>query len=495
MEIYEKRKEHDQLDEQHRTKLLALPRIIQLVETRDSEVSLKINYENRSKFPPNANDAERWSYLTLNYAKFGQLERCVEFIKDAIREGDNVGSDEFKDDDKLMNVLSLSEIFILNSANKNDNDVRAFVVIQPWLTSRTIDTCLASILVYYDQNWMKSGFNHFPRIVYMKDEVRMALLDLGIQLTKEIQIGYTDCVLRVCPASNLNLLKTMCRYGFKVAVNIPDGVLIKNQLEKDCIVVKQFDQLRKPRSDEDVREMINRVYNKEKCDRIFESSPLRTVSFLPRFYKIDNENVLFIRNATKEDAFAMYNLLLQASKDGRGYGTNEFPTFHAFKIWMLNYYSIIYDHVDCQQAPIQSDLLKKCTFEMVGCSFITESCHLRTSARQAAESSVVVSSKFRGRGLGKRILHIEMGLMKELNYKIMINDILTSNSQMKATLSGILREDDYVHLGSLQNVSYTQGCGWDSQEIRYYDLQKPSVKSFTNLLNENRQQFNLSSKL
>ena len=75
----------------------------------------------------------RDTILSVDYARKGQLSVCRRMVDEAAKAGDDVGEDEYKDDDDYGH-LSHSEVFV--AMCERTREARAFIVIQPCLTSR-----------------------------------------------------------------------------------------------------------------------------------------------------------------------------------------------------------------------------------------------------------------------------------------------------------------------------------------------------------------------
>lgn len=80
---------------------------------------------------------EEWSTFVLDYARLQDLEICSEFVKEAAEAGDNVGQDEFENDE-LLEVLKISEVFALKSIPSKNKiaGFKAFISIQPYFGTR-----------------------------------------------------------------------------------------------------------------------------------------------------------------------------------------------------------------------------------------------------------------------------------------------------------------------------------------------------------------------
>ena len=76
----------------------------------------------------------RDTVLSVDYARKGQLSVCRRMVDEAAKAGDDVGEDEYKDDDDYGLLLSHSEVFVATC--ERTREAKAFVVIQPCLTSR-----------------------------------------------------------------------------------------------------------------------------------------------------------------------------------------------------------------------------------------------------------------------------------------------------------------------------------------------------------------------
>ena len=120
-------------DRTYQTKILNLPKAVKLsVKEDDGCFAEPLEVKTR------ANNEQ--SHL-LDYARVKDLEICEKFVQQAALIGDNIGQDEFEDDE-LFRLLDVSEVFVLKSVRNggcSGGDIKAFISIQPCMTARCIN--------------------------------------------------------------------------------------------------------------------------------------------------------------------------------------------------------------------------------------------------------------------------------------------------------------------------------------------------------------------
>ena len=104
---------------------------------RPSDICRDLNYPTRhvSDLPRSVRLSDRRdTVLSVDYARKGQLSSCRRMVDEAAKAGDDVGEDEYKDDDDYGLLLSPSEVFVATCEQTKAE--KAFIIIQPCLTSR-----------------------------------------------------------------------------------------------------------------------------------------------------------------------------------------------------------------------------------------------------------------------------------------------------------------------------------------------------------------------
>lgn len=120
-------------DRTYQTKILNLPKTVSLsVKAEDGWFAEPLEIKSR------ANNEQS---LLLDYAKIKDLNICEKFVQEAALIGDNIGQDEFEDDE-LFRLLDVSEVFVLKSVPNggcSGGDIKAFISIQPCMTARCVN--------------------------------------------------------------------------------------------------------------------------------------------------------------------------------------------------------------------------------------------------------------------------------------------------------------------------------------------------------------------
>jgi hypothetical protein len=84
--------------------------------------------------------------------------------------------------------------------------------------------------------------------------------------------------------------------------------------------------------------------------------------------------------------------------------------------------------------------------------------------------------------LGKDVVEIGNGIMKELGYRAICNSHFTNNIR-----SGKLSHTQKMSiLGVVPRLCYLSGVGWQDMVLTYMELTDDSVKTFSQLLEDNR---------
>ena len=79
---------------------------------------------------PLDDDGRRW--LDVDYSRVDELDECRRMVNDAASRGDNVGVDQFKDEDDFAALLNYAEVFVAKDGKTGT--AMAFIVIHPcWM--------------------------------------------------------------------------------------------------------------------------------------------------------------------------------------------------------------------------------------------------------------------------------------------------------------------------------------------------------------------------
>ena len=123
-------------------------------------------------------------------------------------------------------VLGYSEIF--KAKDVSSGDIKAFLLIQPSFFVRSLDKISASIRVFRDASLPSD------------DVVYGGLIDVAIEFTKMIDIGYLQCFVDVA-LCHYGLVRQLRQRGFYTAVIVPRGVHIAGLgLRENAIMCKDF---------------------------------------------------------------------------------------------------------------------------------------------------------------------------------------------------------------------------------------------------------------
>ena len=263
---------------------------------------------------------------------------------------------------------------------------------------------------------------------------------------------------------------------------------------------------KQPRSEEEVVEAVERLCPPLKYDPIFDSCTLPQLTYLPRIYILPDGKMLYIRNVQKTDADCLYSTLKEASDTGRGYGLHEFPTPTYFKAWVLmNNFTVVYHLFEKKDFYTQKDggiishhtlmaslrdqkvieSLDISSFPRVAYVIITESWHVRSASKMAAESCLIVDKRYRNQKIGKELLKLELGFISQLGFKISVNDSLSNNAPLIKALNNAFGSGYVTEVGNIPNVCYIKDEGWVGQKLMTFDLVKTPWPHFTDLVNLN----------
>lgn len=220
--------------------------------------------------------------------------------------------------------------------------------------------------------------------------------------------------------------------------------------------------------------MLDMEFPHDQCYETYQASVLAVADFLPAKYIFANGLAVVCRNVQKQEDGLIYEIWKSAAENGLGYGIDEMPTLNTFRMLiLLDHYCIVFEEI--------------ATGKIVGMTLITSSSYSRTSEIRFGESSLFIQEEFRGQRLGAEAIWIEIALMKQLGFKVSLNDTLTSNHRMLTTIqrSRVKCPLAWLAVGVIPDGCYVEGYGWDDQIINWIDLQShPQVKHFTELADE-----------
>jgi len=402
--------------------------------------------------------------LSVDYATDEDQSACRNIISDSAAAGkDNVGIDEFSDGmaNRLDLLLTLSQVFAVRDTKTNTS--KAFIIVASSLYARTIDTCLASLFVFRDKDLQSDG------------DIFDQLLQLAIYFAQALDLGYTSAIYSVAACAH-DVVQRLRRQGFIRVATIPCGVRIAGVgLCDNFFMVKSLSPTTRPRrSVDELHRDLDKVYPHDQCYETYQASVLPTADFLPAKYIFANGLAVVCRNMKKQEDGLIYEIWKSAAAEGLGYGIDEIPTLSIFRMEiLLDHYCIVFEEI--------------ATGNIVGLTLITSSCYSRTKENRFGESSLFIKKEFRGQKLGSEAIWIELALMKQLGFKVSLNDTLASNHRMMASMqsSRVKYPSAWLFVGVIPDGCYAEGYGWDDQVISWFDFQShPHIKNFTELADE-----------
>ena len=240
---------------------------------------------------------------------------------------------------------------------------------------------------------------------------------------------------------------------------------------------------------------------------LFDQCTLPSFPGLPRILILPQDRMFYIRNCRKEDAEWLFGLLYTACKLGKGYGLHEHPHLGVFKTSMLMKNHCLVFHLmvkkdlyrqkdggvvshRCLMANLKDqevlESLDLTTYPRVAATLAGKSWQVRSQSIRAGETSLIVDPRYRNQKLGRELLTLDMGILKELGFQLMLTDTLTSNIQLTKALSNSL--GNVTDLGIIPNSCYAKDQGWVGQKLQLFDFTKSSYPTFHQVIDENNTQ-------
>ena len=149
--------------------------------------------------------------------------------------GNNVGTDEFNDNAYLNDyVFGLSEMF--GARDVVTGELKAFILLQnaSYTKTRGPQSTSATILIFRDETLISD------------DVVYGALVDVALEFTMMIDIGYVQCFVDVA-LCHYGLVRQLRQRGFYTAAIVPRAVdIAKRGLQENAIMCKDFGLPDKP---------------------------------------------------------------------------------------------------------------------------------------------------------------------------------------------------------------------------------------------------------
>jgi len=140
--------------------------------------------------------------------------------------GDNVGTDEYPDDDSYDWFFTPTEMFAVTDVSSGH--VVAFIAIGPCQYARGLDTCLAHLNVFRSSD-IASDWTAFQ-----------SLVRLAVQLTVKLELGYTECVYSACLTCP-ELLRTLRAEQFTIKAILPKSInIVGKGLRENVIMTKDL---------------------------------------------------------------------------------------------------------------------------------------------------------------------------------------------------------------------------------------------------------------
>ena len=188
-------------------------------------------------------------------------------------------------------------------------------------------------------------------------------------------------------------------------------------------------------------------------EALMASLKIPQLSFLPVERPLLHSRIpAIIRNATKDDVMTMYGILKAAAARGEGYSVDEFPDLATFINLVMHYYSVIIEERD--------------TGVVVGFVLFATTVFRRTEDCAIADCHVAINPNISGRGLGIDIVDTVMRCACQMGYKFMINDTPIIHTRA----INITRKMNYKNIGTVPNVSYISGRGWEDCLYLLHDV-------------------------
>lgn len=337
----------------------------------------------------------------VDYARLDELDDCRRIVRQSATRADNVGIDEYADDRDLHHLLQHSEIFAARS--RDSGRARAFIVIQPCLLTRTWDPCWAEIHVFYTAEIADAD----AKAADVMQTAYNELLTLALEYVVTMDVGYSECVVRVASSCQLRY-DVARRHDFVVIATIPNSVDMSGVgLCDDFFLAKSLQLSDRPRrSVEQISAAVEKVVPSNEFDAVYCDVQLPTAKFLPRRYIFESGLTVNVRSATKNDMPRLYAVMKSVADTGQGYGVDEFPTLNAFCFMTSDLYVVVVEEDNSSR-------------KLVAFLTIGDSWYVRSKNSRCCEGSLVVSPEFQGCGIGLEMVNVETSIEVELGYTTM----------------------------------------------------------------------------
>ena len=221
---------------------------------------------------------------------------------------------------------------------------------------------------------------------------------------------------------------------------------------------------------QEIQERVATLFPDKKTEEQYRAATPRQLEFLPQKYVFKNGVRAIVRNMRTDEDVILYEMMKEAMEAGDGYGISEYPTLSVFRgTRLMNDVCGVVEEQD--------------TGRIMGC-FITrgESLFARHGRPGIARSMVLMSKKFRGKGIGEEITALELGISRDIGNTHILNNTTIGNDKMMKIISNT---PGLAVIGTIQKALYFEGKGWVDIMIGALDLVKYG-KSFAQLIEENK---------
>jgi len=213
----------------------------------------------------------------------------------------------------------------------------------------------------------------------------------------------------------------------------------------------------------------------------YPTMQLPQIPFLPQSYTFRSGIRVILRNMRKEDDEIMFSIINESAERGEGFGISEYPSLDCFRMHFLtSCYSVVIEEAD--------------TGAIVGFTLLSSSWYTRAGdAREHHGGDFVLNRAFRGKGIASEMMHIEMGIARELGFTRSVHDRFISNAPMAAAVRHVFES---TMIGVLPNAGYVNNQGWE--DIVIMSTHFPNALTLTEFVKDNHARHltnNSSSKL
>lgn len=365
----------------------------------------------------------------VDYGTQDLLHFYKTLIKDAAIRGDNVGVDEYNENDiKTELLFDFSEIF--QATDPSTGHIEAVMFIQHCFYQRAFDSCSATVHVF-----RSSGIDN---VVYAE------LANLMGDFAQALDIGYTQVCVHVAFGLT-DLYLELRKQGFVTVTLFPEWVELAGVgVDDSALMVKQLDSSnRKPKSMEHLLKAINSKFTPEKVQSTYFSSGCVPVPILPITLTTKQGVKFTFRNARMEEDELMYKMMSDAGSEGDGYAIDEYPTLDFFRIFYL---------ADSAAVIIEEEATKT----MAGVLIFLQSIIYRRATSSVADPAVIIKKEYRGSGLSLLARVVMILVERSVGFKREFGMTFSTN---KATLK-TWKNSSFPTIGTFPNGAHQGLHGW-----------------------------------